>query len=169
MYCPQCAIQNTENAKFCRKCGTDLEAVSLVLTNKLPLPAPWFEKHAESKHQVTMGAILLAASLLIAGVPALFVEQLFLWVMLWTVFFGWLACWGIVSLALGVGGMVKSRTMLGQMKQFDRGLSSTETSQLSSAAYEPRMLEDATKAKPSSPSSVTERTTDLLGKPHLLV
>ena len=166
MYCPQCATQITDNTKFCRVCGTDLEAVALVLTNKLPLPGPWFEKYGESKHKVIMGAILLAAALLIAGVPALFIEELFLWVMLWTVFFGWMAGWGIVSLASGVGGMVKSKTMLRQMKQFDRRPTSTEPSQLSSAAYEPRMLEDATRAEPYSPLSVTERTTDLLGKHH---
>jgi thiol:disulfide interchange protein len=163
MYCPKCATENTDNAKFCRTCGTDLEAVALLLTNKLPLPGPWFEKYGESKHKVIMGAILLAAALLIGGIPALFIEELFLWVMLWTVFFGWIAGWGIVSLASGVGEMVKSKTMLRKLKQ-DRGLTPTEPSELASAAYEPRMLEDATRAKPYSPLSVTERTTDLLGE-----
>ena len=166
MYCPQCATQNTDNAKFCRTCGTDLEAVALVLTNKFPLPGAWLEKYGESKHKVIMGAILLGAALLIGGVPALFIEELFLWVILSTFFFGWMAVWGIFSLASGVGEMVKSKTMLRQMKQFDRGLTPTESSQLSSEAYEPRMLDDATRAKPYSPLSVTERTTDLLGKHH---
>ena len=166
MYCPQIATQNTDNAKFCRTCGTDLEAVALVLTNKFPLPGAWLEKYGESKHKVIMGAILLGAALLIAGVPALFIEELFLWVILSTFFFGWMAVWGIFSLASGVGEMVKAKTMLGQMKQLDRGLTPTESSQLSSEAYEPRMLDGATRAKPHSPLSVTERTTDLLGKHH---
>lgn len=166
MYCPQCAIQNTDNAKFCRTCGTDLEGVALALTNKHALPEPWFEKYGEGKHKVIVGAILLASALLIGGVPALLIEELFLWVMLWTVFFGWMAGWGIVSLALGVGEMVKSNMMLRQMKQFNRGLTTTEPSQLSAAASEPRMLEDATGVKPFSPLSVTERTTDLLGEHH---
>jgi hypothetical protein len=166
VYCPQCATQNTDTAKFCRICGTDLEAVALVLSNKFPLPGAWLEKYGESKHRVIMGAILLGAALLIGGVPALFIEELFLWAMLWTVFFGWMAGWGIVSLASGVGEMVKSKTMLRQMKQFDRGVTPTESPQLSSEAYEPRMLDDATRAKPHSALSVTERTTDLLGKHH---
>ena len=166
MYCPQCATQNTDNAKFCRTCGIDLEAVALVLTNKFPLPGAWLEKYGESKHKVIMGAILLVAALLIGGVPALFIGVIFPLVMLWTVFFGWMAGWGIVSLASGVGEMVKSKMMLRQMKQFDRGLTPTESSQLSSEAYEPRMLDDPTRAKPYSPLSVTERTTDLLGKHH---
>ena len=134
------------------------------MTNNLPQPGPWFEKYVEGKHRVIMGAILLASALLIAGVPALFVKELFLWLMLWTVFFGWMAGWGIVSLASGVGGMVKSKAMLRQMEEFDRGLPSTEPSQLSSASYEWRMLEDAKTAQSPSPLSVTERTTDLLGK-----
>ncbi len=165
MYCPQCATQNPDNGKFCRACGIDLEAVALVLTNKFPLPGDWLEKYGESKHKVIMGAILLAAALLMGGVGAIFIEELFLWVMLWSVVFGWMAGWGIVSLASGVGGMVKSKTMLGQTKQFDRRLTSSETSPLSSEAHEPRMLDDAV-AKPYSPLSVTERTTDLLDKPH---
>jgi hypothetical protein len=140
--------------------------VALVLTNKFPLPGGWLEKYGDSKHRVIMGAILLGSALLIGGVPALFIEVLFLWVMLWTVFFGWMAAWGIISLASGIGEMVKCKTMLRQMQQFDRGLTSSESSQLSSEAYEPRLLDDATGVKPYSPSSVTERTTDLLGKQH---
>ena len=75
-----------------------------------------------------------------------------------------LAGWGIVSLASGVGEVVKSKTMLGQMKQFDSGLTTTEPSKLSSATHEPRMLDDMTRVKPYSPLSVTEHTTELLGE-----
>jgi hypothetical protein len=134
------------------------------LTNKFPLPGAWLEKYGDGKHKVIMGAILLGAALLIGGVPALFIGVLFPWLMLWTVFFGWMAGWGIVSLASGVGEIVKSKTMLRQMKQFDSGLTTTETSELSPAAHEPRMLGDVTRAKPYSPSSVTEHTTELLGE-----
>ncbi len=139
MYCPQCATQNTDSAKFCRACGTDLETVALALTNKFPPPVAWLEKYGEGQRKVIMGAILLGAALLLGGVPALFIGVLFPLVMLWTVFFGWMAGWGIVSLASGVGEMVKSKAMLRRVKQFDSGL-------------------------PYSPSSVTEHTTELLGE-----
>ena len=164
MYCPQCATQNTDNAKFCRTCGMALEAVALVLTNKFPLPGAGLEKYAEGKHKVIMGAILLGAALLIGAVPALFIGVSFPLVMLWTVFFGWMAGWGIVSLASGVGEMVKFKTMSRQTKQFDGGLTTNEPSGLSSAAHEPRMLDDGTRGEPYSPLSVTEHTTDLLGE-----
>jgi len=164
MYCPQCATQNTDSAKFCRACGTGLEAVALVLTNKFPPPGAWLEKYGEGKHKVITGAILLGAALLIGVVPALFIGVIFPLVMLWTVFFGWMVGWGIVSLASGVGGMVKAKTMLRQMEQVDSGLTTTEPSGLSSAAHGPRMLDDVTRAKPYSPLSVTEHTTELLGE-----
>src|SRR5262245_16709532 len=35
MYCPTCAKEKTEDGKFCRACGTDLETVSLALDGKL--------------------------------------------------------------------------------------------------------------------------------------
>lgn len=165
MFCPQCATQNTDNAKFCRTCGTDLEAVALVLTNKVPLPGASLEKYAESQHKIIMGAMLLGAALLIGAIPALFIGVIFQLVMVWTVFFGWMAGWGIVSLASGVGEMVKAKTMLRQTKQFDRGLTTTELSELSSAAHAPRMLDDVMRAKPYPPSSATEHTTELLGEP----
>ena len=34
MYCPKCATQNLDDARFCRKCGTDLSAVSQALTGR---------------------------------------------------------------------------------------------------------------------------------------
>jgi hypothetical protein len=40
MYCPQCAIQNIEGAKFCRACGADIRLVSQALKGSL---------HANSK------------------------------------------------------------------------------------------------------------------------
>lgn len=36
MYCPQCAAQNVEGAKFCRACGADLRLVSQALKGSLP-------------------------------------------------------------------------------------------------------------------------------------
>src|SRR5262245_50004940 len=70
MFCPQCANHNLDEAKFCRVCGTNLELVSLALTNRLPQPlvAPGskaLEKRAAGTGAVVQGAILLGTSLLI--------------------------------------------------------------------------------------------------------
>lgn len=36
MYCPQCAMQNIEGAKFCRGCGADIRLVQHALEGSLP-------------------------------------------------------------------------------------------------------------------------------------
>src|SRR5918997_1883074 len=156
MYCPQCATQNTDSAKFCRACGTDLAAVALVLTNKLPPPGAWLEKYGEGKHKVIRGSILLGAALLIGSVPALFIGVIFPLVMLWTVFFGWMAGWGIVSLASGVGEMVKSQAMLRQTKQRDGGLTTPHPRELPPAPHDPRTPDDGGGINPYTPLSVTD-------------
>jgi hypothetical protein len=35
MFCPKCATQNTEEAKFCRSCGTDISLVPQAVTGHL--------------------------------------------------------------------------------------------------------------------------------------
>ena len=37
MFCPKCGSQNAENLRFCRSCGTELEAVSAAMSGKLTL------------------------------------------------------------------------------------------------------------------------------------
>ena len=36
MFCPKCGIENPDNGKFCRSCGTDLAVVSGALQGKSP-------------------------------------------------------------------------------------------------------------------------------------
>jgi hypothetical protein len=36
VFCPKCGQQSTEGLRFCSRCGTNLEAVSKVLTGQLP-------------------------------------------------------------------------------------------------------------------------------------
>lgn len=36
MYCPKCATQNIDSARFCRSCGTNLSLVPQALTGQLP-------------------------------------------------------------------------------------------------------------------------------------
>jgi hypothetical protein len=161
MYCPECAAQNIGDVKFCRACGRDLEIVALSLTNKLPVNTYWLEKQSESLRKVVTGSILLGAALLIGIVPALLISPLFPWLMLWTIFFGWMAAWGIVSTASGIGGMSKSKMMLRHTEQITDGKTPP---QLHSVDYRPPMLDKTTTSKLSSPTSITEHTTELLDK-----
>ncbi len=36
MFCPKCGVQNPDNGKFCRSCGTDLGGVTDALSGKSP-------------------------------------------------------------------------------------------------------------------------------------
>jgi predicted phage tail protein len=40
MFCPKCATQNLEGAKFCRSCGANVSLVSQALSGQLPEAAP---------------------------------------------------------------------------------------------------------------------------------
>src|SRR6185503_11850613 len=40
MFCPKCASQNLEGAKFCRSCGANVSLVSQALSGQLPQAAP---------------------------------------------------------------------------------------------------------------------------------
>lgn len=54
MFCPKCAAQNTEEARFCRSCGTDIslvpQAMSGVLAEKLAAGNDNFETRVRRKH-----------------------------------------------------------------------------------------------------------------------
>ena len=49
MYCPRCATQNLDGAKFCRACGTNLETVALALAQQLDPTHPSGDKDAAKK------------------------------------------------------------------------------------------------------------------------
>ena len=40
MYCPRCAAQNIDDAKFCRSCGADISLVPQALSGRLPENRP---------------------------------------------------------------------------------------------------------------------------------
>ena len=175
MYCPKCATPHTDGAKFCRSCGIELEAVALVLSGKSAQPAKaskkklepqttqdWLEKHVEAVRNITEGAILLAVSLLIGVALALFVPGSFdaPWILIWMVFFGWMAVWGGIALADGVGGVLESKSRLRLL-----GLAGKESAidatprQLSSAGEPPIITNPSVASRPSPPLSITEGTT----------
>lgn len=109
MYCPQCATANAGEVKFCRSCGTPLEAVALAIggksnpisqdKNEPKTPQAWMEKRIEGVSHVTRGIILLSVSLLLAIALGLFLPTSFgaAWIFIWLAFFGWMTMWGASS------------------------------------------------------------------------
>jgi len=121
MYCPNCALQNSDDVKFCRVCGANLELVALALAGKvgpvgdvcattLITQEVWQKKYGKSIRDLTAGSGYIIASLLLLFVPLHFAETIFPWLILWSLFFGWMTIHGLVELANGIGAFAEYRT-----------------------------------------------------------
>lgn len=165
MYCPKCAAPNDDAGRFCRGCGVNLAPVALALSSeRLPQStADWLEKYAESRSTVAKGSALLGTALVIGIVPAVVFlgREGMAWLAIWTVFFGWLACWGLISLASGLGQMAKAKTMLREMERMGIG---PAAAQPALSIYDPPALGKADTSELKTPLSVTEGTTKLLSE-----
>ncbi len=51
----------------------------------------------------------MGTSLLIFLAGLLFSRRPMPWLVFWTVFFGWMACWGSISLSIGVGRLIEGK------------------------------------------------------------
>ena len=172
MFCPQCATPNGDDIKFCRSCGRDLEAVALILSGKSPKPSKkdknksepknekdWLEKQIEGVSGVTRGLVLLTVSLLIGIamtllIPSSFEAPAFV---LWIVFFGWLAVWGGIEMAYGVGSVLEAKSRLRLLKLAAKDSVDAFEQPLSSGNPLPIMRPSAFGSTP--PLSVTDGTT----------
>jgi hypothetical protein len=165
VYCPRCAAQNLDDAKFCRACGTNLKAVALALADEYPPTQKgvekeqgernWLERRSEAMGAMTKGAGLLGASLLIGVALGLFSNQPD-WIIIWVGLAGWMACWGFISLTNGLHALMESRFMARQLQQAKEPLAQ------SSVDGEKLLMGAPATSKLSFPPSVTEHTTELL-------
>jgi hypothetical protein len=177
MYCPQCAAQNVDGAKFCRSCGLKLESVALALKEESKPPSKkkknqqsepqtaqdWMEKRIKGIKEITGGMILLLVSLLLGVAMALFVPHEVPWILVWVVFFGWMACWGGIELANGIGNFLESKSRLRMLELESNETPIDLTPQQLSPAREPRTIDNRAFGLPPS-LSVTEGTTRQLNE-----
>jgi hypothetical protein len=119
----------------------------------------WLEKQIEGVSGITRGSILLTVSLLIGIAMALFIPSSFdaPWFLLWTVFFGWLAVWGGIEMAYGVGSVLEAKSRLRLMKL--AGTDSVETLDQQLSSGNPSPINSPAAFRPSPPLSVTDGTT----------
>jgi zinc-ribbon domain len=160
MYCPRCAAQSLDDAKFCRSCGADLKVVALALAEQqLPSKAgenetkapekeqTWTEKRSQGVRKAAEGATMLVGSLLIC--LAIHFSNNHDPLGIWVVFFGWMACWGVFAIASGLGAIMQAASM-------------GSKAALPKPADEPVKVPDTDPLADPSPSpllSVTEDTT----------
>jgi len=173
MYCPRCAAQNLDGAKFCRACGTNLETVALALAQQLD-PAQTdkpaanqaknrSKKRSEGLTKIVRGSGLIGASALVGTALALFSNQ-HDWIIVWMIFAGWMACLGVISGVSGIAALIESRfTPLHASHTIKETVS--RTTPLGSGDDQ-EILATPTTPKLSLPSSITEHTTELLNGQH---
>ena len=174
MFCPRCAAQNLDDAKFCRACGTNLETVALALADNYH-PAKkgsdkaqdpfesWLETRKEGVNKIVKGIGWFVSSMLIGVALGLFSKEPD-WIIIWMCLVGWMAVLGIISIVTGTGRLMESRFMRRQLGQASGALA-TPVQPL--PAGDPMMINEAVTAPMLHPqSSVTEHTTTRLVKPE---
>lgn len=162
MYCPQCATANPADVKFCRACGLELETLVSALTkssaSKPVKPEStadeWVDERIKGVSGVTRGGILIAVSLLLILPFALFLPASFdaPWILIWTVFFGWMTVWGGIEVAYGLSSLLESRSKLRFLREHRQ--------EIAVGAEHPDsvVLKDGSQ-RPAPRGSITERTT----------
>lgn len=161
MYCPRCAAQNLDDAKFCRGCGTSLETVGLALSGQYhPAEAEgvakdWLSIRHQGVQKMIRAAGLLGASLLIGVALGLF-SNTNDWIFVWMVFAGWMGVWGVISLVGGIGSFAEARFLQERMEQSQGHYVGGRSREFTTAELPP--------AQPGIPLSVTEHTTRALPK-----
>lgn len=162
MYCPRCATQNLDDAKFCRTCGTNLETVGLALAGKYPVESDSdekereptaLEKRREGMSKIVQASGLLGSSLLIGAALGLFSNQ-HDWIMIWMIFTGWMACWGIFSMVGGIAALMESKAL--RDSEYPGIVESRRDRALDTSGLSVPQL--------PSPRSITEHTTKSLGE-----
>ena len=160
MYCPRCAAQNLDDAKFCRGCGTSLESVALALSGQYQpaaesgeYPKDWLAVRHEGVQRLIRGTGLLGAALLIGVALGLF-SNTNDWIIIWLVFVGWMAAWGVISLVSGIGSMAEAKFLQKRIEQSQEHFLGRHNKGFGTAELPP--------AQPGIPLSVTEHTTRAL-------
>jgi hypothetical protein len=178
MFCPTCAAANSDQARFCRACGANLETVGLALAGQLVPPGEagkkkdkspttrqsWLQKWSKGVREVVQGAILLSVYLLVGFVLLAVVPDWHLqYVLMWMVLFGWMAIWGAITLARGIGTMIESKSILRQMERMIGEPAIASTTPLGSDGSQLRVAPSLLPApEPVHPPSITEHTTERL-------
>jgi hypothetical protein len=155
MLCPNCGTQTTNEQKFCRNCGMNLEPVSKAIATHLAqggLDAPPAEAEGERRdlRRMTNGLILGVAVILV-GALVLADARLFM-------LRPWLKMLGTFLTCLGV--FVSLLAVLSPLRSAGRRRGATLPDKPEGARTTGRLLHEST-IEPVP--SVTERTTDLLG------
>jgi hypothetical protein len=114
MYCPRCAVQNLDDAKFCRACGADIRLVPHALQGTLHAALERPEKggatrrgkekkHAPATIDAALKDIFSGIGLFIIFLVGLFVFHGAFWVTVWFIIPA------LASVGEGIGKLIRAR------------------------------------------------------------
>lgn len=170
MFCPKCATQNSDNAQFCRACGTNIGVVSQALTGRLApvssgVPEDLVDDLPRRRRRGRKQASVES------GIKHVFMGVGFLVVAVCLALFGhgrndwwyWMLIPAFTLLGGGVGEVLRAKGAQRALMQ------SQQTASVLSPGIPPARLEPAPRSRntaelpPLPPASVTEGTTRHLG------
>jgi hypothetical protein len=165
MFCPKCAAQNLDEAKFCRACGADISLVPQALTGQLVRVGEDLSEFDErGRSRVERGARKLVQGI---GFLLVFLCMMFFFRQLWWMTF-WFIFPAIGNISAGVGLLSQhawrqSGHLPGGWKGA-AGVGARETTALPRAGTDEITRADTAEIV-APPPSVTEGTTRHLGAP----
>ncbi|HEV7905791.1 MAG TPA: zinc ribbon domain-containing protein [Pyrinomonadaceae bacterium] len=175
MYCPQCAVENIEDAKFCRGCGADISLVPQALQGSLPTGVDQARAKIERKMskrrkkppqpaRMDNGVqdIFKGLGLLCVFIISMIVFRSAFW---WTI---WFVIPALATIGDGIGQIMRARQEQRQLTGHSplSENASQRTAPLQSASgYRELRSPDTAEMLNNAPPSVTEMTTRHLDAP----
>ena len=170
MFCPKCAVENHDETRFCRTCGTDLEVVAQVLSpgtlsaefittgeTKIELAQKRLQLQVDGIRRVLQGALIFIVGILL-GIPLyLFSEHADWhsnWILIWLIFCGWIPVWGAFMAGTGLSNLLQSRMTQQRLDWLFPAMAAPPSQQ----SEQTQRIDEFAKVRSDTPDT-TERTT----------
>ena len=170
MFCPKCATQNTEEAKFCRSCGTDISLVPQAVSGMLAerLAADDETRHERRRRHRDRGdrkppSLDHAVKTIFMGLAFIFVAfSVKTWAPAGSIWWFWMLLPAFAMLGDGVSTLIR-------LKEYRQGLAPPQYQTPQAFAPPPPRVSALPQRETGEiiapPPSVTEGTTRHLGVP----
>jgi hypothetical protein len=160
MFCPKCATQNLEGAKFCRSCGANVSLIPQALSGQLPEAAPddpsCFGRDRKSRREPSLDSAFRSAFM---GIAFLLVAMALAFSRMGTGWWFWMLIPAFSMMGTGIAQYIRLKEREKRMFQPGNFSQPSLQSLTNAGAFPARKTGELV----APPSSVTEGTTRHLG------